>query len=223
MKNRKVRTSFPFLSFPLIILPFPLYDPYVLKSDTIGLSRTGARFRISWLSIVSGSPLISPNENETCAPPSALRNNNSSIPNSSSFSISQVPEKFSENLSRSKVLYPACELMPKGIIEINSKIDEDFDLKVMALGELFCCIVKLQCFIFELGDSQEDAMCPTSYVRQQVLPAAHATTSLGRVLGHSAPKMPCARRPVGLHWRARAGASGTFWLAAKTPQAKTSR
>jgi len=149
MKNRKVRTSFPFLSFPLIILPFPLYAPYVLKSDTMGLSRTGARFRISWPSIVSGSPLISPNENETCAPPSALRNNNSSIPNSSSFSISQVPEKFSENLSRSRVVYPACERMPKGIIEINSKIDEKFDLKIMALGELFCCIVKPQCFIFE--------------------------------------------------------------------------
>ncbi|AFM14105.1 hypothetical protein Turpa_3468 [Turneriella parva DSM 21527] len=25
------------------------------------------------------------------------------------------------------------------------------------------------------------------------------------------PKMPCARRPVGLHWRARAGTSGKFW------------
>mgnify|MGYP001302398726 CR=1 FL=1 len=65
--------------------------------------------------------------------------------------------------------------------------------------------------------------CSRKNVAQQVLPAARATTSLGRVLGHSAPKMPCARRPVGLHWRARAGAPGTFWLAAKTPQAKTSR
>ena len=51
----------------------------------------------------------------------------------------------------------------------------------------------LSIFLLRLRPSFHARAHWPNYFRQQVLPAARATSPLGRVLGHCAPNIPCAR------------------------------
>jgi hypothetical protein len=149
------------------------------------------------------------------------------------------------------ILLPNCKKQtntnsPKEKIK-QSADNEDFDperCQASSKGDLFSnfksgCLGKY-CYEKECGDIamkfRENKTFYAEYschgpaytgkwrIRDNILEAtAFSTETQDRVLGRSAPKMPYARRPVGLHWRARAGAPGTFLLVSKKPQAKTSR